>query len=177
MSYLITRSCSSSLLSADSSTEPHKRPYIPPSPPMSQHRAAEDEAATLQKENQALKSRLRYLQHHLSLSKMHTRYSIGAQRNRRMDPQHFRLLGERRRALVASHFSSVRGSHAREYQTLLMKHTYLEDQFRQITAARIVARYRLQKLVIDAARSYKVSSLLPLSPSTNPVPSTHSKSF
>lgn len=64
-----------------------------------------------------------------------------------------RRLGERRKVLIASHSTSIRGSHAREYRALLAEHVHLEDQFRQITASRIVAHYNLQQLVIDAANS------------------------
>ena len=127
---------------------------------MSKRRVAEDTITKLKTENQTLQSQLRYLQHHLSLSKLHARYSIDTEEgNRRMGARygHFRLLGDRRKALVASHSSSVRGSHNKEYRTLLMEHVHLEDQFRQITAARIVARYRLQKLIIAIAHSSKVT--------------------
>ena len=118
------------------------------------HRATEGEIAKLQTEKQALQSHLHHLRHHLALRKMHARYvNNQVERSRRMDScyEDFHLLGERRRALVASHSASVRGSHAQEYQTLLMEHIHLEDNFRRVTAARIVARYQLQKLIIDAA--------------------------
>lgn len=121
---------------------------------MSRHRAAEDTVAELQTEHQILRTQLRYLQHHLSLSRLHARHSNKTEeRNPRANSryQYYRLLEERRKALVASHSSSVRGPHASEYRRLLTAHIRLEDGFRQVAAARVVARYRLQKLIVDAA--------------------------
>lgn len=66
----------------------------------------------------------------------------------------FRSLEGHRKGLVMLHSSSVHGSHARGYRTLLTEYIHLEDRFRQATAARILARYRLQKLIIDVAHSY-----------------------
>jgi hypothetical protein len=157
--------CPSLLIIADlsiNSSDIAARRTRDPTPSLtSRARAAKDTVAELQTEKQALQSQLRYLQHHLSLSKLHAKYSNGTEgRNRRMDYEHFRLLGEQRKALVASHSGSVRGSHAREYQALLTKYIHLEDRFREITTARIVGRYRLQKLIIDAARSYTTPQMV-----------------
>lgn len=95
-----------------------------------------------------LRSQLRHLQHHLSLCKLHAKYANDAEEGRHLMGNSF-LLSERRKALVASHSTSIRGPHAQEYRTLLMEHIRLEDQFRQVTAARVAARYRLQKLIIE----------------------------
>jgi hypothetical protein len=124
---------------------------------ISPHRAAKNAVTKLQTENQALQSQLRFLQHHLSLCYLQARYANDTKGgNRRMDFRYeeLRLLGERRKALITSHSSLIHGSHAKEYRTLLMEHVHLQDQFRQVTAARIVARYRLQKLIIDVTQSY-----------------------
>ena len=139
--------------SETSNLAPHQ-PRNPLPPLAFRRRPAEGEIAMLQTEKQALQSHLHYLRHHLALRKMHARFvNNQVERDPRMDScyEDFRLLGERHRALVASHSASVRGSHAQEYQTLLTEHIHLEDKFRQVTAARIAARYQLQTLIIDAA--------------------------
>ena len=140
--------------SSETSNLAPRQPRNPLPPLAFRHRTAEGEITKLQTEKQALQAHLHYLRHHLALRKMHARsVNNEVERNRRMDScyEDFRLLGERHRALVASHSASVRGSHVQEYQKLLTEHIHLEDKFRQVTAARIVARYQLQKLIIDTA--------------------------
>ena len=133
-----------------------QRPCDPPPSLISLRRASEDTTTRLRMEQRALQLQLRSLQHHLSLHKLHVRYTNDTKKTkRRMDDydESLRRLGERRKVLIASHSTSIRGSHAREYRALLAEHVHLEDQFRQITASRIVAHYNLQQLVIDAANS------------------------
>jgi hypothetical protein len=166
------------LISAGSSlvfdfTTPRSRDPLPSL--MSQYWAVKDTVATLRAEKQTLQLQLRSLQHHLSLHKSRVRYAHDTKETKRQtDAYHenLRLLGERRKALIASHSTSVRGSHAREYQALLAEHIHLEDQFRRITASRMVARYSLQKLIIDAANSHNNTTTPMAAPSTsltNPV--------
>jgi len=112
----------------------------------------------LRTERQTLQLQLSSLQHHLSLHKSQiehaqdpkreTEYRVDAYRKK------LRLLGERRKSLVASHSTSARGQYAKEYRILFAEHIRLEDQLRQITASRVVARYTLQKLIIDVAYSH-----------------------
>ena len=123
---------------------------------MSKYWAAKDTIAKLQMEQQVLQLQLRSLQDHLSLHKLRVSHAQGTEATKRLDThfENLRVLGERRMALIASHSASVRGPHAREYRTLLAEHIRLQDQHRQVAASRIVARYTLQNLIIDAARSY-----------------------
>lgn len=140
---------------------------------MSRYWAAEDTVVKLQTEKQTLQLQLSSLQHHLSLHRSQIKHAQDAKRETeyRVDVhrEKLRLLGERRKSLVASHSTSARGQYAREYQTLLTEHIRLEDQLRQITASRVVACYTLQKLIIDTAYSH--NSALPPTVSGLPYPS------
>jgi len=147
--------CTASSVESDPTAQTRARDPLPSL--MSQYWAARDTVAKLQTEKRILRLQLCSLQNHLSLHKSHVECAYGTEEaGRRVDAYHesLRLLGERRMALIASHSTSIRGSHAREYRTLLAEHTHLEDQFRRITASRMVVRYSLQKLIIDAAYSY-----------------------
>lgn len=130
-----------------------KRSLDPPPSLMLQYWSAKNTAARLQDEKRILQLRLRSLQHHLSLRKFHVKsaYETKEESKRRIGTwrETLHLLDVRHKVLIDSHLSSVHGSHAGEYQTLLAEHLQLEDQFRQISASHLITRYSLQKLIID----------------------------
>jgi len=125
---------------------------------MSQYWAAGDTVAKLQTEKAALQLQLRSLQHHLSLHREHVRsmHDNTEETKRQADARLVivRLLEEHRKALVASHSTSVNGSFANEYRAVLMEHIYLEDRFRRLEAVHVVTRYDFQKRVMDRACAY-----------------------
>lgn len=127
---------------------------------MFQCQSTKDTVVKLQRERKELQNQLLSLKHHVSLHRLHIKhtYDSKGEAKRAMDAfcERLRLLGERRTALVSSHSASVRGRYAREYQKLFAEHTLLEDRFRRITASRTETRYNLQKLIIDATRSYGI---------------------
>jgi len=125
---------------------------------MLQYWTARSTAAKLQDEKRILQLRLRSLQHHLSLHKFHVKLASEAKERSKLQvgacQETLRLLDMRRKVLVDSHLTSVHGSHARDYRTLLTEHLQLEDQFCQISASHMVTRYSLQKLIIDIVYAY-----------------------
>ena len=172
----------STLISAGASAEfdfTVKEPRDPLPSLMSQYRTARSAVAGLQAEKQTLQLQLRSLQNQLSLHKLHVRSACQTKKEakRRTDAnrERLRLLEERRKVLIDSHFASVRGSHAGEYRALMAENVRLEDQFRQIAASHMVTRYSLQKLFIDVAHAHNEITLQTVCmelPSTPPPPTS-----
>jgi len=115
---------------------------------MAQYWTARGTIGKLQIEKQFLQLQLQSLQRHLSVHKLHVKFEQ-AKLGTDTYHKHLRLLEERRKAVIDSHFASVHGSHAEKYRMLLEEHLKLEDQFRQLAASHVVACYSLQKLIID----------------------------
>jgi hypothetical protein len=111
----------------------------------------------LQTEQQKLKLQLRSLQHHQYLHKLHVKSATDTEKDAQSRKVAFganlRLLEDRRRVLIDSHLTSIRGSHAGQYLKVMPEHIRLENRYRQLVASHAATRYNLQKLVIDAVHT------------------------
>ncbi|KAF9777828.1 hypothetical protein BJ322DRAFT_1114757 [Thelephora terrestris] len=147
----------------------------------SQYQTARNTVKRLQTEQQKLKLQLRSLQHHQYLHKLHVKSATDTEKDAQSRKVAFganlRLLEDRRRVLIDSHLTSIRGSHAGQYLKVMPEHIRLENRYRQLVASHAATRYNLQKLVIDAVHT-RIEVSPHVVPPTNKPPSVmpkHSK--